>query len=324
MTNGKYLVVGIVVINLSLFVGCNANPKPQPSTTPLSIVATRTPLHWTNLATPRPRATRPANTVEPTLTPLYLNEPTPDFRSLESFHVAEDRDFISPDGKWIVHTIVARDPQRSEDYTYLAVERTDGSEQFIIEENWSLDYFGPVWPEPYRWSNDGNSLYYIHNLIPDGCDTAWKNAWDLYRADLLSKTTEQLLPFAQGKSLALSPDETLLAYYGDDGLFLRDLKKHTDRHFDLPINFGVAGNIVWSPDQSSALIVWGGYCTPDLPEHAIMRVDWALNRIVTLIEPTTDAYLIVSWEEMNRALIKDRLNRFFWIDPITGELTPRE
>jgi hypothetical protein len=244
----------------------------------------------------------------------------------ETWVIDASSDLISPDGEWAARAITLTNNSNLTRYSYLGIEKLDGTDRYVVEDLWGQGRGIPAKLIPLFWSKDGITLYYTHYSIPDGCTVPWFIGFGLDRVSITDRQPEQVLAAFEGKAFALSPDETLLAAEGDSGFFLRDLTTNTERTFELPTELGPGpiGNIVWSPDQVGALMSWGNYCSGGEAEHAILYIDWTTGEITTLIPPTTAAYIIIEWIEPDQAVVRDKDGTYWWLDPITGDVTPRE
>ncbi len=178
----------------------------------------------------------------------------------------------SPDGRWVARSLasapVTRGTGDAESTTYhvvLTVVRVDGSREWKVIDD-ELRY-GLGWSAPrvLQWSRDGRYLYYTHFVSGDGC-ALFISGTDLWRVDLQDGRTLQLAPDVS-ISIALSPDETTLAYIDGTGaptLVLRDLATAAERRVPVGTPGQQAGNIRWLPgDGGLEVTLAAAPCTED-------------------------------------------------------------
>ena len=124
--------------------------------------------------------------------------------------LAEER---SPDGNWWVRYGLSDPVPAAEDehdlfpgekyQVQLRVGRVGSNQSWSVVDEWRNYGLGFDWPAPLRWSADGRALYYTNYPVPDGC-AIFVNGSDLWRVDLETGATTQLLPFT-GLTLAALP-----------------------------------------------------------------------------------------------------------------------
>ena len=305
-----------------LVAGCavtTATPTLSPTPTQPaaeSIEPTATP---TLMPSPTP-AQSTAEPIEPTPTPMPTATPTP-----EATPEIEPWTSSSPDGKWIV-TGGMSEPFLEGDVekyrTQLIVASADGAIEWTAvneSRNWGLGY---TTPQVFHWSRDGRYLYFTNVAAPDGC-VLFVNGSDLYRVDLVTGEVEAILP-ARAWWLALSPDEQTLAYLYWNGsaleVVLRGVESGDEKQATLPdSNELQAGNIVWSPDGESLLLVTAR-CPPR--DYSILRLDAASLKWTTLIDKNPQPISILEWPEAGRAVLSGEDGRRWWMDAATGRIEP--
>jgi hypothetical protein len=323
--SARTLQIGILIAVL-LASGCQASGVPSPVPGP-SPTAARTP-------DPAPTRTLPSSSTETFPPDTPIPSPTGDgapTATLDPLGLTVDAapDSVSPDGRWIarVYSAFPTNGESSDYYSSLIVERTDGSQRWVVIDRWQPWGLGYSMPRPYRWSQDGGHFYWTNRVVPDGCGGLFANGNDLHRVDLADGGSEELVPDV-GWSIALSPDETLLAYAAyDSRLVIRDIATGDERSVEIAApGEGEFGSIAWAPDQSAvALTLASDYCgAPDGGTQGILRVDTATLGTVLLIEPNDQLFVTVDWPQIDRVLLRDRFDAFWWMDPVTGAVTPRE
>jgi len=224
----------------------------------------------------------------------------------------------SPDGKWIAEGMREAQREPCQYRTSLTVTSADGAVLWKVWEDVQNCGLGSTNPIPFHWSQDGRSLYFTNEPMPDGC-AQFVNGSDLYRVDLMTGRVTQLMPHA-GLWLALSPDETQLAYiaYGSRGLVIRDLISEAEREVKLPAG-AQAGHMVWSPDQTMLMLT--------LDEHgcggaySVGRVEAQASTLTILLRTDTRRFITRVWPEAGRVLLADSDGNLWWMEAQTGELT---
>lgn len=295
------LVLG-VVIGLLATAGCTALPTATPAAAGPAQAATATPPGSGPGDTPSPTAAVTAdNTWQAT----------------------------SPDGQWIAEGSMVGpylDGDQEKYRTRLTVHSRDGRVTWPIidqESNYGLGYVIPV---VLHWSADGLHLYITHQPVPDGC-ALFVNGSDLLRANLSKGSVTELVP-AVGSSLALSPDETQLAYVGwgaDVALVVQPLGGGDSVRVPLVTGGDTvqAGNITWSPDgQSLLLTIAFNPCQEGQWTQSIVRIDLAPVSQTTLVDRDARRLDTVAWTDPARAQLRDAAGNDWWLDVVTGEVTP--
>ena len=238
---------------------------------------------------------------------------------------------ISPDDQWIAEggmegPFLEGDQEKYR--TRLTVRRVNGQVTWPVIDQVANYGLGYTVPAPLHWSADGQSLYITNQPVPNGC-ALFVNGSDLLRVDLATGHVAELVP-AVGSSLALSPDETQLAYVGwgaDTELNVQPLAGG-DR-VRVPLASGrdavQAGNLVWSPDGKSLLLtVAFNPCEEGRWTQSIVRVDLAPVSQKVLVDRDARRLDTVSWSDPTRARLRDAAGNDWWLDVTTGEVTPAE
>ncbi|HZU86774.1 MAG TPA: hypothetical protein VFF78_04795 [Anaerolineaceae bacterium] len=261
--------------------------------------------------TPRPSATW---TLTPTLVPTSTEV---------EFDIPEAA--LTSDRGWAAVVLWSRQSK-----TYVMV---------VFDQNWG----GARWqvlgwkdpglsfaPQPLVWSKDGRALFYTHLLkYGDGCMGSWAwNGGDLYRLDLNTGETMQIAS-PSGYWLALSPDETRLAYLGDklgiytllDGSTREAELKIEEEYFARSIPIYLL-DMVWSPDGKSLIIgVVINVCEDDdSMYYSIVRVDADTFEERILLNEHEGWLQPVEWPQAGRFIARDEEGRLWWVDANTGEI----
>jgi Tol biopolymer transport system component len=178
-----------------------------------------------------------------------------------------------------------------------------------------------------KWSADGQTLYFTNVPVPDGC-SLFVNGGDLWRLDLDTGEISELLPFV-GLVLALSPDESQLAYFGSygKGLTLADLATGNEQPIELP-SFGDAwdlGGLMWSPDGRHLLLTQVislmGPCD-QAAETTVLVVSIDTLEVTTLIEPGQGDFSLIEWLGDDTVRLAGQDGALWTLNVISGELSP--
>jgi hypothetical protein len=289
---------------------------------PTLIVPTRVPEQTFEPLTPTigpqpPTSTETPEQPAPTAGPPT---PTPDFAA----YVQETWFARSPDGLWEVIGTVALPPDHggATYYTRLDVLSLVDEEAWVVVDQWNPLGLGYTTPRILTWSEDGASLYLTNRPVPDGC-AVYVNGSDLVRVSLATGEVETLVP-SSGLWLALSPDETRLAYigYAARGLVVRDLASGEEQETNLdPGGPYSAGDITWAPDGSAVVLGLGiSPCSGDWAAGvSLVRVDFPSLTLTELLPADERLFRIMDWTE-NGVLIQDKEGQFWRMDPASGDL----
>lgn len=226
----------------------------------------------------------------------------------------------SPDGAWLVEgTRQEFLGEACEIHTSLTVKKVDGSNEWKVWDGKQNCGLGSANPQPFYWPTSGGDFYFTNVPMVDGC-AQFVNGSDLYRVDLTTGEVTQIVRDV-GLSLALSPDETQLAYiaYGQRGLVIRDLVSGLERESALPTN-AQAGNLVWSPDASALAFTLDEQTCSGI--YSIIRTDAQSFERQTLIENDERGLETVSWLDPDSIALVDKEGRHWWLEVKTGKLSP--
>jgi len=234
----------------------------------------------------------------------------------------------SPDWQWraVVRTNLQADNPMRWFFVALQVTSDDGRTTWtpIAEERaYGLGYSLPA---VVQWSQDGQALYYTEGYHPDGC-VLFGGGSGLWRLDLPSGEVSEVL--SASWELAISPDETLVAYTGavKDELSLLDLATGEIQGIKLPMLEGNAqfGRIIWSPDsQRLAFTIAYAPCQPPQWRQSIVVVDIRTRTVKTLIEKDERLLTTGQWLDADRILLHDQEGKEWEMDVATGSTATGE
>ena len=257
----------------------------------------------------------------PSGTPTKLS-PTPDLSQIPH----DTLQWVSPDGQWQVETVIAvptsAEANRAADQYYRRVTLADstGDHHYTIQEGWSPWGLGATTPQVWRWSHDGSSVLLVDLGIPDGC-SAYGYSENLRRVSLSTGEVVEVAPDVHG-AFALSPDETLLAYFSGSQLIMRDLRnsQETQVPFGAEQSGWSAGDIVWSPDGSAL-----AFSSIQDPCGGKAAGIFYLDRSSNLLEPLVvndRLFHLLDWPDPNRIRLVDEAGSHWWLDIENGQITP--
>lgn len=274
-------------------------------------------------------------TVAPTATIVLPSSKKPDSPLDLSQMSVDEWASTSPDGRWAAVGLVAFPKENVDEqlaYVRLVIFNTDGKIHWTIIDKWQeLDLGFPI-PAPLKWSQDGKHFYFTHRVTPEGgCTFVYLT--DLQRVNLEDGSVDELLP-QSGLGMALSPDESRVAYYfgGERGLILRDLVtgEEQEAKIDPGKNFDV-GSILWSPDGKSLALTLAinpcmGIADPSKTVWAestsILLVDAKTLQQKVLVKEDPRLFTIWEWKEPGKITITDGKENALWYSNVnSGEIT---
>jgi hypothetical protein len=230
----------------------------------------------------------------------------------------------SPDGNWIAQGIIGskfRAKQGMYSHVQLNVANRDRSVELVVVDEYYELLLGYTLLRPFHWTQDGQYFYFLIQPGSDGCFNATPK---LQRVDLTSGLVTEI---RVGDNLSLSPDESILAYttgagYGDSlQLALYDLVTGEEEVTELKAHS--AEGIVWSPGGTTLMLTL--VLNPcEYPTTLVARLDVASLSQSTIVYDDKRLLKTVEWLENDRVLLQDKDGNFWWLNPATGELTPKE
>ena len=318
----------IAAIVLVLLATSCSQPVTSPTSIPTDTPSTAPTMTMSMLAptlTSVPTATS-VPTKMPTERATAAPTATPEFTDWDSETWAS----VSPDGEWIAQAMAAlpivHGTYVSENYyTQLKVTSIDKTVEWTVVDEWSPWGLGYTTPQPFHWSKDGQYLYFTNRPVPDGCP-GFVNGSDLGRVDLSDGSVTEIVP-AVGLWLALSPDESRLAYvgYGGRGLIVRDLT--TGEEHEIGLDRGAEGadlgHIVWAPDGTELMLTarFNSCGPPEERIHSIIRVDPSSGPYTTPVDSDRRLFVTEAWHAPGHVLLTDKDERHWELDVRTGDVT---
>jgi hypothetical protein len=312
LRDSNHLSFMVTLLLATVYAACTVRTPTAPAPAPTIPVVT-----------PAPELTRlPVKTPPVTVTLPFRPSPSP-VTTQTQIKPTATADFdkwleTSPDGKWVAsgQRLSAMNPCGI--HTILKVTKAQGSKVWLAWEDDQPCALGTTNPKPLHWSKDGNFLYFTNVPIPDGCGEL-VNSSDLQRLNLQTGKVTQLMP-GSGLAMALSPDETQVAYiaYYGRGLVIRELATGKERELKLPE--GLGGSLVWAPDASAlALTLDPRGCSN---AYSVVWVDTQTFELKTLIDSDSRKFVTIDWKSGDAVTVMDKDQKVWQVDAETGEVSP--
>lgn len=216
----------------------------------------------------------------------------------------------------------------------------ESGEKQLVEELYSNNEMNYWMPWPIAWTADSLSLFYTHRLGGgDGCFTP-NNFFgsNLLKYDLKDGTVTDLAPKI-GYWIALSPDQTKLAFLGKDekdprfetigiinlksGVKLENPVFYPTKYPEHIIQY--PSHLIWSPQGDKLIyslrinVCAGGEPYSSLIEVNPTTLDQTIIRKDISISP-----IPLEWLENGFVLVKDNDGNSWWLNPDDGKLIPPE
>jgi hypothetical protein len=236
---------------------------------------------------------------------------------------------LSPDGLWQT-SISQSEPvvisPTEGDKFHVLFTVTDGNVTWTPVDEWRGYGLGYSWPTVFAWSADGRYLYYTNKSAIDGC-SYYSNGTDLTRLDLQDGTTTELLPANKTLNLALSPDESTLAYIHNGLFVLKTIATGDEQSVMLSADehHAQTREIFWSADGKTAVFTLvTNSCLPN-QVHSIIRVDTEPLSATTIVDADQNLS-IQDWPDPTQPEIRllDSEGKTWLVNINSGELAQEE
>mgnify|MGYP002381803431 CR=1 FL=1 len=238
----------------------------------------------------------------------------------------------SPDSSWVAETAYILGEATTQ--TRIVVTNTVGAPVWRIEKQWELDPGVIVGTRVLRWSRNGLYLYFTTLAHVGGCATL-TNGSDLQRLELATGEVKEIAPllgYPIGTWLALSPDDTILAYPKNsesNTIILRDLATGLQRSIDLDLstdpNYRL-GYLEWTPDGSFlALTVAIDPCIPTgepWTATSVVLIDVASLHSKFVVKQDSRLLVTEGWADNTHLLLKDQAGKNWIYNLEDDRLTP--
>lgn len=248
--------------------------------------------------------------------------------NLPTTHVEES---TSPDGEWVATATLEMTVGEKEYTQSLIVEHQSGSPRYVLVAGAFPSGLGYTVVTPLAWSKDNVRFYYTNRAQADGCGL-FNNGSDLYRVDLATGETRELLPPSTSTVLGLAPNEQVVAYraVGEPALIIRNLMTGDYASFDIepllgPDQIDQLGSIVWSPDSKSfAFAIAHKPCSGGWAEATSIYV-LELNDMSVMPHLQQDDRLLVpvAWSTPDQLQLQNEQDKPFTLDLMTNAVTPQ-
>lgn len=235
---------------------------------------------------------------------------------------------ISPNGLWTAQVQVAYPFDKNgvstgdRYYVRLEVLKEDGSQHWLVLDQWANWGLGYTIPANLHWRNDSQRLYFSNQAIADGC-AVFGNNRGLFAVNLENGVTTDVSNDAYGE-LHAAPDGLRIAILSEKTLAVRTLASGKTVLADLNFLKGdwQAGNLLWSPDEKAVVFtVLYKPCGP--PESSsIYRLDATTAEITSLITLDKRVFVASQWLENGKIELIDQVGAKYHLDPVTKALEP--
>lgn len=253
----------------------------------------------------------------------------------------------SSDGQWIATGLVALpklpvdSEQSSTDlsFTRVLIFSSYNSIKWPVIERSTEVNLGFPFPMPLAWSADGKFFYLTFGTTPDGCG-AFNHLSGLVRVDLENGSVADLLDTTSSTWVALSPDQSMVAYTGTGGhgLILRDFLTGNESEVNIdPGKDYQAGYILWSPDGRLVTLTLVTSPCDEITKWltSILIIDTETHRVQSLLHEGTRFLVTKEWTESQEIILVDGnyattnlrnipFNSQWTIDINSGAINPRE
>lgn len=276
------------------------------------------------------------DTPSPISTPIPKSTSTPKLTPTLETETVVFEESTSPDGAWtatITRTI------RGKNYNlHFAVKNSQNNQNWIVE---NLDFTEPEnplvgykYPYVFKWSEDGNYLYYSHlSTGGDGCFGYFQpGGFGLNRFDLSNGNVVEIRS-DRATWMALSPDEKRLAYIADWGanVSILNMENGQEQSYPLPPVKNELGMITdtsdlyWAPDGKSLVYAhYIGVCDLLIPVSYIIQLFPDTNQQKILVSHNEEGYHPIEWNIQDKILLQNFEDEKVWLNLITEEITPAD
>jgi WD40 repeat protein len=139
---------------------------------------------------------------------------------------------------------------------------------------------------------------------------------------------------SKNKCLALSPDQTKIAYLTDDHtLKIRNIETREEHEttIDERLKYPQStltfpSHLVWSPDGKEILLTLEvNVCgMEDDARHSIIKIDAGNMSQKTVVLEDPNRPLTLEWADNGMVLVEDENMKDWWLNPRNGQMTERK
>jgi len=206
---------------------------------------------------------------------------------------------LSPNGQWAEAVCGP--------YSIIII-RTDGTKEWSLSSNTLIAPYTEHFVYVSHWSNDGAYAYVRVNPHTDGYWEPFHQGIVLYRLDLETGQTSEVLPLGKSDwifySFSFSPNDRRLAYIVTDQspviLHIRDMQTGVEQSFEFEPKYNTGGSYIWSPDDRKMVFSLGQYLGND--EFVTSIVLWDNDNLSTteLIKEHESLMKPIEWTEESK------------------------
>jgi hypothetical protein len=174
-----------------------------------------------------------------------------------------------------------------------------------------------------HWSLDGKYVYLSpYFAIDGGYSWFWNDTLKLIRFDL---ETGSYIDTRMNRSFSFSPNDRYIAYRGDDGVRIFELKTGIEQVFPMPTDTFDFGRFTWSPDGKRLIFVTSLENIENTQEQGFSSflIDLRDNTIRTVFKNDMRYIYPVSWIDPNIVILKGLFDgQQYILDLGTNEIKP--
>jgi len=316
----------LILMAVLLLVGCNEPDAKK------KIIAVSPQSYQTLIPTQTSTLTSEPTTTSnssPTATLSASPTPTPTTSPAPTWVVDLITTSTSADGNWLAE--LWRQSEQDKDTRIVSLEVTHSSGTKWIAEVLHTNEFYYFYAWPFHWSKDGEFFYFTHrDAISDGCfGFKDSNGSDLWQLNLVTGQVKEIVPKVGGW-LALSPDETRLAYlsYWPPQIIVRDFETGEDKTADLeilkeyPHLITYGSHLIWSPDgKYLAFTMELDVCGEIIrPPHSIVLVNANSLEQRTIVSEDERSFFSETWDDASYIILKDFDENTWKLSVLDGEV----
>ncbi|MBC7877530.1 MAG: hypothetical protein H7Y59_10200 [Anaerolineales bacterium] len=274
------------------------------------------------------------STASPIKTTLTLANTLPSATNTPDIETVIFEESVSPNGEWIA--VVSLTTTNTTKDLLFTVSNNQTNQKWIVEQTDVSEIkpsspTGFIYPYVFKWSQDNNHLYYSHlSTGGDGCFGLRRpGGLDLKRFDL-SRGNMVAIQKSGGTWMALSPDETILAYASgwNGGITILEVEKGKELILSLPQikneqNMITATSyLYWAPDGKTLIYShMVGVCDIKIWYSYIIQINPENGRQTVLVDHDDRGFIPVEWNSQDKILLIDNDNINWWLNPSTQEIT---
>lgn len=215
---------------------------------------------------------------------------------------------FSPDSQWVA-VFCSLDT--------IEFVRVDESKNWELSSDTLINPYTEYFIGVDHWSNDGAYAYVSLDPHTDGYWEPFHQGIVLYRLNLGTGETSQVLPLGKSDwifySFAFSPNDRRLAYIATDQspviLNIRDMQTGIEQFYDFDIKYNTGGGFVWSPDSQKLVFSITQYDTNAHEYLGTSIILWEKDKpkTTTLIEDHPGRIQVIEWNDPTKFILQAEL-----------------